>query len=529
MSSRLQFVALIVVFGVLIGVPLAWRAPEDDAPGGEVQLVIITPHNEQIRREIGRAFSRWHEAHHGAAVRIDWRNLGGSTDVYRILHAQYEALAQRGEEDTGAGYDVVFGGGDYLFDRKLKPGVDVVDDSGQRRSVSITAPIRLDEALVHEAFPDPYIADRRLYDADGHWWGAVLSSFGIVFNRDVLRARNLPEPRTWSDLTDPRYFGWIALADPSHSGTLRATYEAIVQRYGWEKGWGTIRRASANARYFAADASRVPVDVSLGEVAVGMCVDFYARSQAGSVGPQRLGYVAPVHATIVNPDPVAVLRGAPNHEVAVRFVTFLLTPEGQAVWCFRRGDPMGPVEDELRRSPSRRDMYARFGDRMVDPVSPFEVASPLPEGTPSYFDVVPTVLHALMIDVHDELRAAWSAILCEDDPDARSRMEVAFDALPFTPEELARCRSRWRADPDAARADRLAWTRFAIDQYRRVRAAGSPQVGRRVARGSAARRLLRVPPRCERCLCRVTEPAGTRSRRTAAVTSSETSAGRGRS
>lgn len=209
--QRLLFVAAL---GLVIGLPFALR-PADEAPvAAGKRVIVLTPHNEFIRHEVGLAFRGWHQKHFGESVEVDWRKMDGSSTILRLLTAQYEALAAEGKEEEGAGYDIVFGGGDYLFDVELKRGVTVIDAKGETRKVSITQPITLDPALVQDCYRGEEIAGRRLYDADGHWWGVVLSSFGIVYNRDVLALRDLPEPQTWSDMAAPGYYNWVALADP---------------------------------------------------------------------------------------------------------------------------------------------------------------------------------------------------------------------------------------------------------------------------------------------------------------------------
>jgi ABC-type thiamine transport system substrate-binding protein len=467
-TRRFGRCVLIAAFALVLVLPFARRAPRAGRSGGP-RLVVLTPHNEHIRYEIEEAFRAWHETGYGAPAEIDWRVVGGSSDIQRLLSARYEVLAREGREEEGAGYDVVLGGGDYLFDKPLKRGVTVRDARGQTRAVSITQPIALDAAFLSAVYPEPAVAGRPLYDPEGHWWGVVLSTFGVIYNRDVLRAKRLPEPRTWEDLTDPRYFGWIALVDPSHSGSIRTTYEAILQRYGWEKGWRTLREASANARYFASESAQVPVDVSMGEAAGGMCVDHYARQQQQVIGGERLGFAVPWEATVVNADPVAVLRGAGQRELAERFVRFLLGEEGQAVWCFDLGEPQGPKRFRLCRPPARRGMY-RHVDRMVERDNPFESARALPPDAPAYFDVLPTVLHAMVIDVHDDLSAAWRAVGSAPSAERRSRMLALFHELPFSPDELRSAPRRWTDDRAAKDRDRLQWTRFFRERYQAVAA-----------------------------------------------------------
>jgi len=526
-------IIVLVLFVGVVAMPLLFGGTAEVASDADAErLVIVTPHNEQIRYEYEQAFSDWHAKNHGKPVVIDWRTIGGTSDIVRTLMSQYAAKAKAGMEDQGIGFDMMFGGGDYEFDAKLKPGVEVpvLDQDGNRiideagnvktRRVPISQPLEraeIGEALFAAAYPAPDIAGMKLYDPDGHWWGVVLSSFGIVYNRDVLDYLGLDEPTTWDDLTDPRYFGWVALGDPSHSGSVKVTYNAILQRYGFDRGLPTLRRVFANARYFTSSASKVPLDVSAGEAAAGMCIDFYGRYQSQMIQDGKLvGFVAPTGATLVSADPIAVLRGAKNREIAVRFIRFLLSEQGQALWNFAQGDEWGPEKFELRRAPIRPDIYDKYMDRLVDPVDPYEIAKPVPPGANDYFSAIPVLLHSMCMDIHDDLKAAWKTINETDDPTLKAKMLVAFDKtppadpqalwtqfealdegmqryirrkigpsvdrldsianseadhdaeLPFEDLLLLSYRIRWSQDHHLEIEDRLAWTAFFRSQYEKV-------------------------------------------------------------
>lgn len=459
MSDWTPRIVILVLFALILGVPFIFRPAEAEPPADALRLVIITPHNEQIRGEIGRAFNEWHVNEFGKPVVIDWRAMGGTSDIHRILSSGYAALD---DMDTGVGYDIVFGGGDYFFGKELKHAVN---------GESILAPIDFDSAFIQDVYPEGELAGKLLYDTDDRqWWGVVLSSFGIVYNRDVYdNVLETEHPKTWSDLTDDSLVGWVGMGDPSHSGSVRVTYEAIIQRYGWDRGWKTLRRMCANAKYFANSSSKVPIDVSAGEAAAGVSIDFYGRFQAEAIGDDRLGFVSPEGSTVVTADPVALLRGANDPELATQFIRFLLSREGQSIWAFRVGEDDGPVQYELRRPPIRVDMYgpATMG-KMRDAVNPFKIASELEPDTPSYFSVLPTVLHAMAMDQHAHLKRAWRAIGSTDDPAKRREMEAIFDEMPFTVEELLASPKRWKADRESKTRDRLAWTRFFAERYDRV-------------------------------------------------------------
>ena len=78
---------------------------------------------------------------------------------------------------------------------------------------------------------------------------------------------------------------------------------------GWAEGMGLVRLIVANVRFFSDASSNVPAFVSAGDCAAGMAIDFYGRAQVEAVGESRMAYVEPIGATIVNPDPIAMVRG----------------------------------------------------------------------------------------------------------------------------------------------------------------------------------------------------------------------------
>lgn len=482
-QSKAVIIGLLVI---IVGIPVLYRPAaavvEDDA----AQIVILTPHNEQIRYETGEAFRRWHREKFGQDVDMQWRSVGGTSDIERLLFSQYRVLAEEDRLDEGSGYDMVFGGGTYFFS-KLARGID---------GVPLLQPAELDPQLIEEVYPGRTLAGSKLYDAEqGLWYAVVLSSFGIVYNNDLLYHLNSEPPTGWKDLADPKYFGWIALADPSHSGSVRATYNAVVQWYGWERGWKTLRRACANSRYFAHGSSRVPVDVSQGEAVMGVCIDFYGRFQSQMVGEAeveavgdkpRIEYIAPEAGTAYDGDPIAILQGAPNKVIARRFIEFLLSYEGQAVWGFYSDDDdatPGPRRYELRRPPVRAEMYEpeNYG-RLVDQVNYYQIAQALPEGTANYFSIIPIVMHSMAMDIHDDLKAAWKAIIetraaleaAEDDTvkaalqDKLDRMLELFDAMPFTEEKLMALEDEDYGGQKQENDYRIHWTGWFRDNYHQI-------------------------------------------------------------
>ncbi|HPC20566.1 MAG TPA: iron ABC transporter substrate-binding protein, partial [Kiritimatiellia bacterium] len=84
-------ISILLVLALIVALPFLFRREtgvREWKPGDPV-LVIITPMNEAIRHEFAMGFSRWHAQRHGAPVKVDWRNIGGTTEISRYLTSEF--------------------------------------------------------------------------------------------------------------------------------------------------------------------------------------------------------------------------------------------------------------------------------------------------------------------------------------------------------------------------------------------------------------------------------------------------------
>jgi iron(III) transport system substrate-binding protein len=371
-----------VLFTVLIGL-LAAGCESHTEPADE--LLIASPHRDEIKEEIERAFSQWYRRESGRAVRAIWLDLGGSSNIKKFLSDRLAA-------GPTAGVDIFFGGGTDPF-------------------VSYKLPDELLQSIPPDLHGVP------LYDPEYHWYGVVLSSFGIMFNRAVLERTGLPIPQTWGDLGSEVYSraggGWIGAADPRHSSSVHVIYENILQAYGWEKGFAVLARAAANSKEFVRESTSVPRQVQIGDVACAPVIDLYAFSLIAREGRERIGFVLPEGQTVITPDAVAIVRGAPHLDVAQDFVRFLMCDDGQKIWMLRRGVPGGPTRYDLSRPSVLPHLYELPKEQVAVTVNPFLTKAALRyDGklASRRLNVLNDILGATLIDSQPELRRAWMAI-----------------------------------------------------------------------------------------------------------------------
>jgi iron(III) transport system substrate-binding protein len=574
----------------------AWRE-------GDPLLVIVTPHNEAIRYEFERAFSQWHQQKYGRPVKVEWRAIGGTTEISRYLTSEYASAAKAWWERTlkkrwpdnasedvvkaspptdpaslevykafretddpeafSARIDLFFGGGEFDHSAAFRQGLSVPPWKPGEEPKGLfvdNGVVELPEKLGGETWRTPTL------------FGNAISTFGICYNSDRLRELAVTKkPDAWADLADPVYFGQVGAADPSKSGSVAKAfemmihqrihdtvvasgfpdariaafekkfddqkktkgaayrawetppgvppeYQAAVER-GWVEGIKLVQLIGANARYFTDSASKVPIDVSTGDAAVGMSIDFYGRYQAqtstGPHGEVRMGYVTPTGGSSVSCDPISLLRGAgggadtpearrERREVAKRFIEFTLTEEGQRLWTYRPGEPGGPEKFALRRLPIRRDFYPstnpvvqkrheehrkHAADDLADPtIDPYKLAERFvyyPRWTGSHFAFHRDLIRIMCVDAGDELKDAWQAVFRHGGPARQAAAMKLMQQLPHTKLKNPPTKQEedvevtWRNAPDVVRKyEKIeytrAWTIFYRDQYRAAARAVTP-------------------------------------------------------
>ncbi len=589
MRDRFRHIVIIGTLVLLIALPFVFRRdkPDDAWQDGDPVLVAISPHNEAIRTEFAIAFSAWHAREHGSPVRIDWRSIGGTTEIMRYLESEFAsayrawarhnhipwpgqaamvAFEARFDADTppaagdartlwrqqaalwhrfratddpqafGASIDLFFGGGTYDHGVAAGKGLTVPPwPEGRQPAAYFTAPDGT--PLIPE-----WVAGERWRSP--HYIGTCISTFGICSNRDRLTDLGIGNPpRTWRDLADPRYFRQIGVADPTKSGSIAKAFEMIIQQEcrlavdaagytgntiesfeaairaaglppgvlppevpadyqraiekGWENGLNLIRLIGANARYFTDAAGKVPIDVSNGDAAAGIVIDFYGRYQAefsrNQDGEPRMDYFTPLGGSSVSADPISLLRGAPNRELAVRFIEFVISEEGQKIWTYRPGTPGGPQRFALRRLPIRRDFYpapdipvlherhlqhlAHSSDDLAAPhIDPYQLAATFtyyPRWTASHFGVHRNLIRAMAMDAGNELQQAWESWRHQARESFSTTLPARFLSFPDQPEPLD-----WRTALELHRRhDRLdlmrVWTLYFRDAYRQSRRQGN--------------------------------------------------------
>jgi len=403
-------------------------------------LAVISPHRREVRLEYSRGFAEWMRQHHGRNVDIQWLDVGGTSKVLKELGSRFEADSDR------PGVDLMFGGGVAPFYRAIDHGW--------------LAAVDLPDAHL-EGIP-ARVAGTPVFDPDKRWFGVALSGFGILYNKPLVERMHLPAPVSWDDLARPEFFTWLASGDPRSSGSVHMCYEIILQAYGFEQGWSLITRLCANVRRFGEGGGVAPREVASGDVAAGMVIDQYAQTVIDSVGGDALVFVLPEGATVINADPIAMLRGADKPELARLFVTYVLSRDGQRLLY----QPAGTdgQRHSLHRMPVLAPLYDEAG---APPTRPYEVEAGFQYDSDKggkRWRLVNDLIGVWLIDAHGDLVKAWQAVIAAGSPPA---LVDRLCAAPGDEEEMIRMAEQW-SDSRYRLAQVNAWAHAARERYRGV-------------------------------------------------------------
>ncbi|MDX6767799.1 MAG: extracellular solute-binding protein [Candidatus Methylacidiphilales bacterium] len=418
------------------------------------ELIIVSPHWEGIQYEFGVAFPAWYQARTGRSITVRWRDMGGTSQIEKALDATYKATPHT------CGIDVFFGGG--------------IDPFESQKAKGQLAPFKLPDEILREI--PTHIGGFPIVDPDFTFYGAALSSFGILENRRVTRTVGLPPVETWEDLGQPALEGWVSSADPRKSGSVHMIYEIILQAYGWEKGWDVIYRMSGNVKSFLQTSSSPTKEVTTGDAAYAVSIDINGMTQQAFVGKDNVRFTIPRGVSVINPDGIAILKGAPHRDAAEAFLIFAMSAPGQNLWMKPTGSPGGATRFGITRmGVLPRDYQGDLTDLLV-PLNPFAIDYPFHYDSPmgsKRWNVVNALIGQGVIDVHSHLRAAWRHLLTLPEP-LRGPALAEFTRPLISEAEATELAAVWRKDKLRARRLENEWMARSVERFKKLSAV-SPQ------------------------------------------------------
>ena len=180
--------------------------------------------------------------------------------------------------------------------------------------------------------------------ADGSWYAVRVCNMIIAYNGNKLKPEEAP--KNWTDLTDPKWKGKIAMPNPMLSGTAYVAVGALADKYGWEY----FDKLKANGLRVEEGNSAIQNKLLTGEYAAAMILEENILKLANTK-KEPLKVIYPTDGVINIPSPIAIFKNTKNPDGAKALVDWWLSKEGQQAvvkgWMHSvRGDVKAPTGAE---------------------------------------------------------------------------------------------------------------------------------------------------------------------------------------
>jgi iron(III) transport system substrate-binding protein len=172
-------------------------------------------------------------------------------------------------------------------------------------------------------------AIRQWEASKGRTIGVYAGALGYSYNADQLKKKGIPEPKCWSDLTNPRFKDEIQVANPNSSGTSYTMLATFVQLMGEDKAFDYLKALHKNINQYTKSGAAPARAAATGESLVGITFQHDAVVQALAGAPVKI--VSPCEGTGYEIGSMSLIKGAKNMENAKKWYDWALGAEAQSI------------------------------------------------------------------------------------------------------------------------------------------------------------------------------------------------------
>ncbi|MFN7169294.1 MAG: extracellular solute-binding protein, partial [Pannonibacter sp.] len=275
----------------------------------------------------------------GVAEPADETAPGGKVlNIYSARHYDSDKLLYaKFEEETGIRINLRESGAPELLETMKAEGADspadviLVSDAGalyRFQNEGFTQPVRSE--TLESAIPE------QLREKDGHWFGLAKRARVIVYDPQLLP---LEEVDTYADLADERLKGELCVRSSTNIYNLSLLGE-IIGRTGSDQAETWAKGVAANFARPPEGGDTAQIEaVAAGQCAAAIVNHYYWVRLATGTTEERLTAAKTLVSfpdqdgagTHINVTGAAVASTSKSPELAVEFIEFLTTPEGQAL------------------------------------------------------------------------------------------------------------------------------------------------------------------------------------------------------
>ncbi|MEX3562596.1 ABC transporter substrate-binding protein [Corynebacterium phoceense] len=256
------------------------------ASGEKTTITVYTSEPEEKVDEINAAFME--------------ANPDIEVEVYRAGTGDLNARIATEKESGDIGADVFWAADAATFEKYAEAG---------------------DLAELTDVDAEPVIDQAK--DSKNLYVGTRIIPTVIAYNTNVIDEADAP--KSWADLTDPKYKDKLVMPNPAVSGA--AAFNASVWKNSPALGEEWITKLGVNAPMIAESNGPASQEIASGSRPAGVVVDYLIRNLAADGSPVDTVY--PTEGVPYITEPAGVFADSEVKEAAQTYINFLLSEEGQ--------------------------------------------------------------------------------------------------------------------------------------------------------------------------------------------------------
>lgn len=196
-----------------------------------------------------------------------------------------------------------------------------------------------------DQIPSEYVDSKNFYT------GTKVIVTGIAYNSERVKESDV---QSFSSLTKANLKDQVVLPSPLYSGA--ASLNLSIQLQQADLGWKFYEQLKENGVFVGKGNGTVRDALVNGEKNVGVLVDFMAMRAKEKGAP--IEFVYPSEGALFVTEPIALVKGSKNSELAKLFIDFVLSQKGQT------------VASQLGYTPVRKGVAAPKGMKSVSEIKP---------------------------------------------------------------------------------------------------------------------------------------------------------------
>ena len=254
-------------------------------------------------------------------------------------------IKEQAEKDLGIKVNVVRLSSSLSFNRAVKEFEEGVNAADVIETSLVEHFLEMKKKGMLQPFTPASInlyRSRDYYDADHYWHASWINLVLINYNSNLLKGDMIP--KTWKELTDPKYKDKLAQGHIKASGTSATIDYFLVKMYGWEYFEGLKKNNIMTQQ--SCDLTNI---LTQGERVIGLCVHLI------TAGAQLQGLpiesVFPTDGVFGQIGPAALLAKAPHPNAGRLFLDWFTGPIGQALYV--QSGILSPIESPEIKYPAQ--------------------------------------------------------------------------------------------------------------------------------------------------------------------------------